>query len=156
VLLPKPEPKPKKARKRPRRERRSTVAQLKKRADALWREIVLTRDGKRCMARAHNVTPEPCGGPLQADHLFGRKKLRWDPDGGATVDAYCHRRITFDQAAHAMLGLRMLGRDEYERLLEQANQDRGRHTILHYEVEAVVARLEARLRLQWLKRTACE
>lgn len=119
----------------PRPIRRTSLAALKRKLDKLWSKIVRERD-KVCMVRYNKIVESKCydKGPHHADHLFGQKKLRWEPAAGARVCMGHHQFITFDQAAHAMLGMAMLGED-YQTLLRSANNDRGRHTYSRPELE---------------------
>jgi len=124
----------------PRPQRKGTIAGLKRKLDRIWSQKIRTRDG-RCMVKVHKVLTSRCKGVADADHLFGKKKLRWDLSGGARICRQHHRVVTFDQASHATLGLRMLGPAKYQELLFKANNDRGRHTYKRPELEEVLASL---------------
>jgi hypothetical protein len=145
---PRPKLRPRIQRKRrPRRLRKTPIATLKRKLDRLWSQIVRARDG-RCMVQHLKVLPTPCRGGLDGDHIFGQKKLRWVVESGAAVCRAHHRAITFNQASHAVLGVRMLS-SHYERMLVLANDDRGRHTYGRQELEEIMAKLTQRANRPW-------
>lgn len=107
-----------------KRRKRRNVRSMRRLADRLCRTIVFRRDHD-CMVKVHDVLETECSAVHQWDHLFGRKKLRWTAAATVRVCSRHHRHVTFDQAAHALLGFRVLG-DRYGALLRLANEDRGR------------------------------
>lgn len=93
------------------------------------------------MVFAHRVLTSPCSSVLQADHLFGQKRLRWEIDAGGTTCHAHHIVITHSQSAHALFGMKMLGAG-YAEMLVRANDDRGKHTYLRAELEEKYASLQ--------------
>lgn len=86
TAIPKPEHRPKKPRKRPRRQRKSTPAQLARKADKLWGHIV-----RKDICEAFAIGPK-CSGPLQAAHGISRRyrHTRWLPINGFSLCAAHH------------------------------------------------------------------
>lgn len=125
----------------PRRFRKGGAAALKRRLDRLWSEIVHRRD-PMCRLRAVDQR-HVCYGPLQADHLISRRKggTRHLPEVGARLCAKAHSRVTHDWSLHSHLALRLLGAQEYDRLLTLAQKPMPRRMPELREIEAALQKV---------------
>lgn len=103
-----------KRRRRPRRERKSSQAELSRRCDRLWSEIVRSR-GACEMPGKH-------GGPLQGAHGFSRRYrgTRWLPINGFCLCAAHHVTMTHNPLAWTDFLLEAWGATVYEELKRRA------------------------------------
>jgi hypothetical protein len=111
--------KPLKRGKRPRRERKSTIAELKRKLD----KIVGAEVRSLGMCQGGAVT-QGCKGPLQWAHGFSRRYLgtRWDLRNGLCLCAAHHLYFTHRPAEWEMWLQRYYGMTEYLALQAKALQ----------------------------------
>jgi hypothetical protein len=103
--------------------KKSIVKRLQNKAERLWKEYCLLRDGG-CMIQ--NYYPCHClgGSILQVHHIFSRtnKRIFFDCDNGIVLCRDCHLRVTFSDSYKELVRRIAEQKDKevYYRLWEQS------------------------------------
>ena len=141
-------PKPQKATKprkpiargqRPRRQRKSTLAALKRKLWSLFSAYVKERDGNFCYSCGRLGLE---GANWHAGHLFpagSSSLIRWEPKNVHSQCYHCNVNLGGNGAAYAEVFIRHYGMAEFQRLSDLSRRMKAWKP---YEIQALIAALE--------------
>lgn len=124
---------------RPRRERRTTLAALKRKLWVLFSRYVKDRDGNTCVSCGRGGLEGP---GWHAGHLFpagSHNIIRWEPKNVHSQCFHCNCNLGGNGAAYALWFIDKYGSEEFVRLSKRAQIIRPWRA---HEVQDLIAALE--------------
>lgn len=124
---------------RPRRQRKSTLAALKRKLWKLVSRYVKDRDGNTCFSCGKGGLS---GNGWHAGHLFpagSSALIRWEPKNLAPQCFHCNINLGGNGAAYAQRFIERYGIDEFQRLSKLSREMKAWKP---YEIEALIAAIQ--------------